>query len=290
VRIAARDDGSLVVQAEANRFFLLNRAYGFQRSVDVVSRAAEDKSTIEKIFTWAPTKTDIIAFAEVKTPAQVGQGEQWSSGVVRFPLDGRPQGGFRFLANLSINDVSRKFHKLGYSFSAALGETGYIILMGDGFRLYKSEKGQAELQEMKALGTLFPPAKGVPILPAFVHPEDYPLLMKEVEKASMPAGLYGWRGFLYVLSRQPQSGGTQWRLSKIDPVQDRILGTVILPSRANHLFAVPGSQWTFVEKGPALGQRDQQVRGTISLSSKAVDEAFSRATKSSTQVTLSLCP
>ncbi len=33
----------------------------------------------------------------------------------------------------------------------------------------------------------------------------------------MPAGLFGWRNNLYVLSREPNHNGTRWTLSKTSP-------------------------------------------------------------------------
>ncbi|HET7522608.1 MAG TPA: hypothetical protein VFJ79_00530, partial [Acidimicrobiales bacterium] len=104
-RIAVRDDGRLVVQAEANGFVLLDRTYAYQRTVD--ASHLRDGSVVDKIYTWAPAGTDVVAFADIKTSSRNGQGEQWSSGVVRFSLERDQEGaGDRLLPDLSVHDAS----------------------------------------------------------------------------------------------------------------------------------------------------------------------------------------
>jgi hypothetical protein len=293
LRIAALRGSSgnpvgMVVQTEANRFFVLDSQYTFQGNVDALSRTAPDRSTIEKIYNWALAGRDVVAFADVRTP--VGQGERWSTGVVRFPLDSEAKpAGFLFQADLGYPpDVpSRKFYRLGYSYIASLGETAYMVLMNeDGVHLYKSGR-QGKLEKLDdGMGTLF--STKVPMLPAYVEKGDFVEVMREVERATMPAGLYGWKGALYLLSRRPQGGSTQWLLSRLDS-QGQVIGTVEIPSRANHLFAVPGAdEWAFVEKGPAMGLQEQEVDGMIRVPASTVEAAFFRAVKSRSSV-LDLC-
>ena len=252
-RIAAQD-GKIVVQVGPSSFLNLGPGLSFQGAVDAGERGrAAGGATIEKLLTWAPAGTDIIGFAEVKEPS-----DQWSSGVVRFPQQG--SGEFRSLGeSLSTGSASREFHRLGYHYTAAIGSTGYVLLMEDGFRLYSSPPGSDHLKEMKALGQW-----SVPELPSFIHPEDYKAVMGVVEESAMPVELYAWGKDLYLLSRRPLGGSTEWRLSRIDVEADRIAETTIIPSRAHHLFAIPGKdQWAFVEKGVARGLREQEAKTAL---------------------------
>jgi len=287
IRVAAQPDGGLIVQADASQFFLFDSADRYERRFDISSRA-QDGSVIDRIYTWALTGKSLVALADIQT--RRGQGESWMTSLVRFPLDATASSsGFQTLPGSDLTpghaplDQSRKFHRLGFSYIAGRedNEEAYILLMEDSFRLFRTSKEQGKLTELPgALEPLFPSTKPAPALPTYVRPEDFPLVMREVEKVAMPVGLYSWKKDLYLLSRQPQGNSTQWLLSRIDLGRGRIVGTVLIPSRANHLFAVPGAeQWVFVEKGPALGLRDQKVRSTLSLSSRVLEAAFSRAVR-----------
>jgi hypothetical protein len=251
-RIAAQN-GHVVVQVGPSGFMNLGPGLSFQGAVDAGERGrAADGATLRKLLTWAPAGNDILGFAEVEAP-----NERWSAGVVRFSVqDSRD---FHYPKDLSIKASSREFHRLGYHYTDAIGSTGYVLLMEDGFQLYRSEPGSDGLEEVKALGSW-----SVPELPVFSQPEDFAAVMGVVEESAMPAGLYAWNKDLYLLSRRPAGGSTEWRLSRIDLVRGRLAETTIIPSRAHHLFAIPGNdKWAFVEKGVARGLREQDVNAVL---------------------------
>lgn len=285
-------DGKIIVQAEYNRFLILSPTYTFDGSVDVLSRPTTEGSSIERIYTWAPTwspkqnQNEVVAFADLK------KGSQWSTGIVRFPLDSDDSAGRRahFLKNLSVNDVSRKFHRLGYSYIASVQEDAYVLLMEDGFRLWRSDRA-GDFTELTAFHESFPKT---PTLPAFVRPTDYASIMSEIEEVEMPTGIVAWDNRLYVVWRTPHAtNGTEWRVSEVDRKDGKIISKgVIIPSQANHLFAVPGKgSWAFIEKGPALGLRDQEVRNVITVFSQKLRSVMASAEQKSggSQVALKLC-
>ena len=73
------------------------------------------------------------------------------------------------------------------------------------------------------------------------------VLLDHLAAATMPRGLVGWGGELFVIVRQPWDGG-DWRVLRIDVVRDEVLGTALLPSRAAALFAMPDPEtWAFYE-------------------------------------------
>jgi hypothetical protein len=272
VKVENGENGFVVVQLEGNRFIELDRNYRFLRSVDALSLVGPNGATLEKIYDWSLAGRDIVAFADVKTPNKLG--DRWSCGIVRFHLEQSSR--FKFLKSLSTDDVSRKFHRMGYAYLAAIGGTAYVILMEPSVHLLKNEEAQGNLKELVSLSADSNWLRKVSVLPNFIQPGDYAPLMRAVEDSTLPAGIYSWEGDLYLLSRSPLGVGTKWLLSKIDPVKEQILGTVEIPSHANHLFVVPGPQyWAFVEKGPALGLKDQAVQGVLTIKSKDMATAFS---------------
>ena len=279
-RIAAAGDGRLVVQADASRFLLMDGGYAKRGDVLASLLAAQDGSgsTIDKIYTLALAGQDIVAFADVKTPGVAGV-DRWSTGIVRlYP----GKGSFEVLHNLPRDDVSRKYHRLGYAYIAGLGDTAFYLLMGNGTHLWRHEQGK-EPEDLGDLERFFPLWKKSPALPSYVSAQDFVSVMETAEESSMPTGLYGWKDpasgqeALYLVSRQVQNGKTQWLLTKLLPKNGRSAGTVLIRSDANHLFAVPGpSQWAIVEKGPAVALQEQEVKNVFILPAEKVRRSFDR--------------
>lgn len=271
-------DGRIILQAKYNQFQVLSPSLTFETGFDFLGLPTNEGSTIEGIYSWAPTwapkRKDIVAFADLK------KGDQWSSGVVRVPFDAR-NAEAQVLRDLPVNDVSRTFHRLGFQLIGSYQEDAYVLLMETGFALWKSDRN-GKFEELPRFRESFPP-KDVPVLPAFIRQEDFAQVMSEVEKAAMPIGVHSWREGLFVVWRRPQeTGGTEWLLSRVRKTDGKILGTVTInKSRANHLFAIPGDDaWSFIEKGPALGTVDQEVRGVLTVSGEGFATAMAAAESS----------
>jgi len=192
---------------------------------------------------------------------------------------------------------------LGYSFVTSLGDSAYYLLMGDGVHLWK-QVANKDPEDLGDLEGFFPSWKKSPTLPAFVGRDDYTLVMETVERSSMPTGLYGLQELgskthqdgLYLVSREwhPRESRTQWLLSKIQFQDGRVVGVVksSLPSGAKHLFAIPGlSRWAFVEKGPAVGLREQSTKGFFTVPAERVAKAFDPSSLNGNgQFPRDLCP
>lgn len=271
-RIVADPAGEvLFAELERERFTVLDSKDAFPilrkdiRAESLVGAASEGARSLDKLFLWAPIRTDtladILAYASIKEVAPRGQ-ESWSSEFVRFPVE-RPD---QFQALIAKNrNPSKIFYKLGHPLFSSLRDTGYLLFFDNGTPgLYRNEKGSTELLPMGALDKLYPRGGGAPVLPSFVRPEDFPAVMRAVERSSMPVGLYGFDGFLYVLFRSPSDGATKWVMRKVDPKADAIVASIDIPTRANHLTVVPGpKEWAFIEKGPARGHKDQDVNSVL---------------------------
>ena len=142
-----------------------------------------------------------------------------------------------------------------------------------GIRLYRSPEGSTRLESLSTLDGVYPASHLSPLLPEFERRDDFATVMRTVERSAMPAGLYGWKGSLYVLRREPKGNSTRWLLSRVDPKADhQIVSTIEIPARASHLTVVPGpSNWAFIEKGPVRGHRDQSVLGILYVPSSRIE-------------------
>ena len=131
-----------------------------------------------------------------------------------------------------------------------------LALVGD--RLFALEYGEPsrvhELAPEKRTLVSFPPGFGMlPPFPVDLVAEAAALRWAaNVQATPIPVGLYAQGGFLYLATREPANqGATTWRLHRIDPVSDRLLGSLVLPTAAADLLILPGEQqWALIEKGP----------------------------------------
>jgi hypothetical protein len=102
-----------------------------------------------------------------------------------------------------------------------------------------------------------------------------PVFWRNVEAASMAAGLYGQGLNLFLLTRRPESGGgTSWSIHRIDPRADTLEATIPLPTHAPHLVVVPGpSEWAFVEQDGWGSMGGKRTRRVLFLPSQAFERA-----------------
>jgi hypothetical protein len=122
--------------------------------------------------------------------------------------------------------------------------------------------------------------------PGFSAPPDFPesrgaestaAVFASMEELRFPRGLFGRGEFLYVLTREPGKAGTVWRLHQIDPGADRLTRSMVLPTKANHLFLVPGPKhWALVEKGPVAGPGRQAIPSAVLVPSAWIEDPASQ--------------
>jgi hypothetical protein len=244
------------------------------KSIRVEGAKRREPLAIGALWQWEPVgQRDIMGFGDVHG-AKPDDRRNWYSAFLRFPLD--DPSAFRVLRPLGLDDDETNLLRLGFPYIAAIGDTGYILSMGNKMALLKNEVNSDKLESLSAL----PP--GLDYLPSklstqFESWKDYVSTMAGVEKAKLPVGLYAWNGSLYILSRAPDGKGTRWTLSSIDPVLDQYTGSVDLPIHANHVLVIPGPQaWAFVEKGPVLGKGLQEVSRVLFVPTKRLQAPLSR--------------
>ncbi len=247
---------------------VLDQGFAPKLSTDVHAKGTQPKTKnlrVEGMFLWEPVGNDVISFSDLYDLKK----NTWSSGFVRFPAD-NPQN-FTILHPMLYEDPSRLFYRLANPYITSLGDTGYILRMDNRMGIDKTTKGG--LERIAA----FPPELDLsPQLPNFDRFDDLEPVMRAIERSTMPTGLYGWENALYVLWRKADRHGTRWSLTKIDPENPKVVGTVFIAgTSANHLSVVPGpTSWAFIEKGPVRKVGVQDIESVLLVSSARIREAF----------------
>jgi hypothetical protein len=110
----------------------------------------------------------------------------------------------------------------------------------------------------------FPAGYQTPHIPRAGGPGSAEPHFQAWERSVTPEGLYGRGEFLYLLTRRPAADGTEWRIYEIDPEQDRVMRSTVLPTMASHIVLVPGEkEWAIIEKGPVIGNPPEQFIGAV---------------------------
>jgi len=251
--VIARQSGQLYVEISQSRVLTLGSDYSLKAEETVRTANVKGKSedlTLQGMFLWQPAGSDFLAFSDVEAA-----NERWSSAFVRFPA--RDPASFEVLHSIGLMAPSRVFYQLGLPYITSLGSDGYLILMENPVGIYRSRKGTKGLEPLNAFPRGFEQSSELSTLTA---KSEIVGLMAKVEQSKMPVGLYGWRDFLYVLTREPEGQGTRWKIFKIDPRRDEVVGSTLLPTRANHLTVIPGpKRWAFIEKGPLEAWDRQRI-------------------------------
>jgi hypothetical protein len=263
------ENSSFILQLANSRFMRLDHDYRPQEMVDLRRDTRRpDGWYATYLFQWAPAGKDLLGYGDYEYQESADQYVE-RSGILRIPL-GMPASFEVLDIPLSAQDDStRVLYRLGYPYFSSLGSDGVVLAMYENPRIYLDKEGGG-IVSLEA----FPDEirERPRIEQRFDLPADFPLVMREVEQKALPAGIFGWKDFLYLLHRRPQNGGTLWSLTKIDPREDRIVGTSTLNTSANHLTAVPGEkEWAFLEKGPVEAFGKQNVRSVLLVPSETIE-------------------
>src|SRR5437764_15418965 len=71
---------------------------------------------------------------------------------------------------------------------------------------------------------------------------------------------------LYLLALSPSETQTIWWLYQIDPLRDKIIGRVLLPTAAQHITLVPTSAYWFIfEKGSVQDPGRQKIGSLLAI-------------------------
>lgn len=249
------------------------------KRVGALSANASDRWNLHTLWQWEPVgKGDVVGFADLLhgTDSKAGI-DQWRTGFVRFPLNHPEQAkvlGEKFEVSGTQNMC---YFRSGYYYITSIGETAYILSMNEGLTLYENEKGSNELADVSYL---LPSSLNRPELPQWLELQEYAAMMKEVERESLPVGLFGSKNMLYLLYKTaPSQGkGVRWDLYRIDPSGTMPTRRVDLPIRASHVTVIPGrKKWAFLEKGPVLDYGVQDTSRVLLVPADLIESPSRRS-------------
>ncbi|HEY0515358.1 MAG TPA: hypothetical protein VGH73_25905 [Thermoanaerobaculia bacterium] len=252
--------GGYLLEDDGNRLVQLGSDYKPRKEFDLQKLKNLTGESIGFVWNWVMVGGDILAFSDVQDKSN------WFSGFLRIPLANSSLRGFEVLGRrMEISDPARNFYLLGSPYIASLGDDSYFLVMGESPVVMRSVKGSSSLRSILDLSKF---VGRRPELPEKRGAASVSSLFRKLEESSLPVGLYGWKGFLYVLARKyvVASDETEWRIIKIDPSRPRVIYSRLLLSKASHLIVIPGlKSWAFVEKGSVKGLGQQEVKSICSV-------------------------
>lgn len=272
VQIRAVSATDLLLQlagTETESFARLDRSFALHLddAREVVGSVRGDGREIRSTWIWEPAGDDrLVACSDL---VRAGDDRQPTEGLVRLALD-RPSD-FELLLEMPFDAPMRFACRLALPLITVLDDGAvYALVPGNGAagdprfaetRLYRAAAGGG------AAVALGEPLGEWPELPTSAKVTELPWVMREIELAAMPTGLYHRGQWLYLLHREPLAGGgTDWSLTRIDPATGEAAGTMRISSQANHLMVVPGPErWALIEKGPVRSFGYQELRRIVWL-------------------------
>lgn len=119
---------------------------------------------------------------------------------------------------------------------------------------------------------VFPEWPGpLPSLPPVTAVAHYDAWWAAIERASFPAGLYAEGPHLYLLMRLAATDGPEWDLHAIDPLEESLLHSVRLPTRAAHIALVPGPKhWAVIEGSSRSEDFHRRPESLLLLDTEAI--------------------
>ena len=228
---------------------------------------------VKATFIYAFADDDMIGCSDLEATAKDGSAT-WSSGIVRIPLESPNE--FRAYSVSHFLSPEWRFCRLGLPYITSIGSDGYVLLFNQEPGIYRIRQGATSPEKLDGYPSDLLVA---PTLPDFSGPEDFASVAVEMERSTMPYGLFSWEDSLFVLRHVVDRGERLWMLDKVDSATGEILGTVRVASSAKHLLLIPGPQfWAVVEKGDFVdfsGRKWPQVQDVRLLPSSRLDQDFS---------------
>jgi hypothetical protein len=215
---------------------------------------------IASVYEWAATRDVLVAYGAVNRE-QVSASQDPALGFFWARFSRTPQGAPRLnKAELLLPFGDNRAYLVGHRNIATAGGRAYFLAVGEESVIYEASKPPRRLRS-------FPDGfrrSGPPPIKSS-GPGDTVNVYSALENWMGPAGLYSDGELLYLLTRAPSAAGaSDWTLHAIDPVADKLIGVVRLPTAARHLLIVPGRQnWLLFEKGRMRAWGQQEVAGIL---------------------------
>jgi hypothetical protein len=253
--------GGYLLEDQDGHLVRLDENYKPLSSWDLLASAKGPQGELGSVLNWISVNEDVIvAFGDVK------QGDRWFSAFLRINLSHPAD----FEVLQEVSETASRFYLLGNPYIAAVRGEAFYLVMDDPPYLVRA--GDGIRRRVAGLSTS---SFHRPQLPSQRGEGGVKAAYSVLERASMPVGLYGWNGYLYLLSRETVEGraGLAWVLAKIDPDTERIMSSRVLDSTASHLSVVPGQKfWAFLEKGPVRGVGLQNIPGMLLVRTAEIEK------------------
>jgi hypothetical protein len=189
----------------------------------------------------------------------------WSFGFLQVKLAPAPKV-FKVVQEISYESKGGNLSSILSPLVAEAGEIPYGLQLGEPSSILNLRSGQ----RLKA----FPPGfERLPMLPKNEGEVSAASRVRVVDASTLPVALYGRGAFLYLLTKeqQPQKKPV-WRLHRIDPKKDALLGSVVLPTSATYLELAPGpSAWAILEESRGATAM-LKSEGLLRIAASAIEE------------------
>lgn len=234
--------GKLKSRTIANRFFVISRQLAIRRQLDI-------KQLGSLYVNWALVGDTIIGYGSIVEAGRENDAERpFTLGVVRIDLRHR-------IAHMVEPLGADDYYRFNHQYVAGDRDRIYYLALNKAVRLRRWSA--AGLEEVDAMPEGY---RQVPAVPRAERSADALWVFKWIEEQKLPIGVYAQGGFVYLLLRDPLGDETPWRLYKLDPVAERVIGSVPVPSLARHLSLVPGEHdWLLIERGAVEGLGSQHI-------------------------------
>jgi hypothetical protein len=226
-----------VLNDGGSRFVLLNRALTPIQAFDV---GGEPPAWDAAPFNWAPTEGGIVAYGDIRAP-----NAPWKTGLFRVSW-GDPLK-FEFLKKMPGREA-REPYLFESDYVVSAGKRAYVLSFEPEYGVFEIDGPRLRL--LKGL----PGGFGVlPLLPESHGRSTAAILYAALSRTKSVSGLLVAGDRLYVLLRDVAAGRRKWLLAEYDPLQQKTVAVLNLPTSAEHVELAAGNKWlAIVEKGPFL--------------------------------------
>lgn len=224
-----------------------------QRAVNIDEVPPAPAGTVHAVFAWATPGDRIFGAGDALLPDG-----SWQRGLFVMPVV--DPAAYRVVRDIPVEDRQEfDFFLMGDQLITVLGDKGYFLVPAETPHLLEVD-GEGASRRLASFPAGFERRPAFPLHGGF---ESAEIRYRAYEGAPLAVGLYtGSRApRLFVLTRRPAGdAGTEWTMTRIDPAADRIEGSLVLPTHANHLTLVPGPErWAILEKGRVRHYGEQDI-------------------------------
>lgn len=252
--VVKKSGAGFLLQSVGNSFLSIDQNLNIRTERKLLGENKGGREAIGSLYDWTIASNDLVAYGSLRNP---DTSIRMQFGFLRAPLSSPSD--VEMLQPFDNGD----YYVLGHTYVTSIGSRAYFVRMTSRPTIFEASRSPNNLRELEA----FPPDyQQAPLIRSDMSgPASAKALFAEIEKLTIPVGLYNHENMLYLLTRRWTGERTEWRLFKIDPQAREPLGSVILPTSANawHLTVLPTAQRFFIFEKEHVGDYGQQKIPTI---------------------------